>query len=89
VQLDVYTEEKSEDDEDLRERAESLMKRDVNHRQSISESDIAYETLMEIAKRDDAVYSIIVDIIKQYTKILDSTMNKCVTLMPHVVEYSS
>lgn len=71
-QLSVYTEEKFEDEEDLRER--SLLQAGKlahpPHAREISESQEAFWNLMELAKEKGHVYPVLVDTLRQYTQIL-------------------
>ena len=73
TQLDVYTEEKFEDEEDMRERVVSLMER--GHERSISDSEAAVEELVSLSKQHVDVHPKIVDILKDYAVILKREMD--------------
>lgn len=77
-QLSVYTEEKFEDEEDLRERSLLQAGRLVPppHAREISESQEAFSDLMELAKEEAHVYPILVDTLRQYTQILRHKENE-------------
>ncbi|PPQ71093.1 hypothetical protein CVT24_009844, partial [Panaeolus cyanescens] len=72
-QLNLYTEEKFEDEEDVRDRA-----RDIMHSlrgdqiRSRSDSEVALQDLIALAKRHDELYPTMVDILKHYGQILQS-----------------
>lgn len=69
-QLSVYTEEKFEDEEDLRERSFSHAQESKPSQHS-TESQGLYQDLMLLARRDEAVDSLIVDILKQLIRFLE------------------
>jgi diaphanous 1 len=72
TQLDVYTEEKFEDEEDMRERARaSLMQGANGHQRARSESEIALEDLIALAKQHGELYPVMVDVLNHYGQILN------------------
>jgi diaphanous 1 len=75
TQIDVYTEEKYEDEEDLRERARSLVK---DHTRPRSESEIALERLIEMAQQHGELYPIMLETLKRYAVILEKDITPCV-----------
>lgn len=68
TQIDVYTEEKFEDEEDMRERAQDF----VHHRRSHSESELVLEELLRVAKQHHEIYPLMVEIMKRLTQILQN-----------------
>jgi diaphanous 1 len=71
TQLDVYTEEKFEDEEDMRERARSLVGQGaMGHKRSRSESEVALEDLVRLAKQHGELYPMMVEILNHYGQIL-------------------
>jgi diaphanous 1 len=72
-QLGVYTEEKFEDEEDLRERSLSRVQKPESsqHLKDASVSEDAYQNLIFLAKKHETVYSLIVDIFKRLTQVLE------------------
>lgn len=77
TQIDVYTEEKYEDEEDLRERARNLVR---EHTQPRSESEIALEGLIEMAEQHGEIYSVVVETLKRYAVILEKDITPCVLI---------
>jgi hypothetical protein len=67
TQLDVYTEEKFEDEADMRERANSVI---INGRSS-SEVDNLLEELGQLAKQFPDLYANLLDILKRYIGLLN------------------
>lgn len=67
TQLDIYTEEKFEDEADMRERATSLT---INGRSS-SEMDNLLEELGELAKELPDLYTSLLEILKRYIGLLN------------------
>ncbi len=65
TQLDIYTEEKFEDEEDLRER--SL----ANHRRTASDSEVLLQDLINTAKQYDELYPEVVRALNSYRHILE------------------
>jgi diaphanous 1 len=72
-QIKVYTEEKFEDEEDLRERFLSPMRfdRGRNHVKQVSESQEAFQELVELAKQHGEIYPVMIEILRRYSKILE------------------
>ena len=71
TQLNVYTEEKYEDEEDMRERAKSLMHQfKEGHDRSRSDSEVALQDLIQLAKQHGELYPTMLDILKHYGQIL-------------------
>ena len=72
-QLSVYTEEKFEDEEDFRERSLSRVQKPESsqHSKDASVSEDAYQNLIFLAKRHETVYSLIVDMFKRLTRVLE------------------
>jgi len=67
----VYTEEKFEDEEDTRERARTLIAQGASgHERSKSDSEVALEDLVQLAKQHGELYPMMVDILSRYGKIL-------------------
>ncbi|GLB34079.1 putative diaphanous FH3 domain contatinign protein [Lyophyllum shimeji] len=71
TQMDVYTEEKFEDEEDMRERARALLTRDAKgHERQQSDSELALEDLIVLAKQHGELYPMMVEILHHYGQIL-------------------
>ncbi|KAJ8462763.1 hypothetical protein ONZ45_g17814 [Pleurotus djamor] len=73
TQLDVYTEEKFEDEEDMRERAKAIMASHTSggrHLRSGSDSEVALEHLVRLAKQHGELYPMMLDILNHYSQIL-------------------
>jgi hypothetical protein len=70
TQLDVYTEEKFEDEEDMRDRARTLMKQGHGHERARSDSEVALEDLVQLAKQHGELYPMMMDIMTHYGQIL-------------------
>lgn len=70
TQLDVYTEEKFEDEEDMRERSRNLINGASGHRRSRSESEIVLEDLVKLARQHGELYPMMVEILKRYEVLL-------------------
>ena len=68
TQLDVYTEEKFEDEEDMRERARDVMS---DHRRSRSESTAVVDELLRIAKQHEELYPLMLATLKRYGDIFE------------------
>ncbi|KAI0776213.1 FH2-domain-containing protein [Trametes elegans] len=71
TQLDVYTEEKFEDEEDMRERARDVM----DHRPSRSESEAVLDDLLRIAKQHEELYPLMLATFKRYGDIFAREMD--------------
>jgi diaphanous 1 len=70
TQLDVYTEEKFEDEEDMRERTRNLFKSQAGHQRGASESEVIFEDLVLLAKQHEGLYPMMVEILKRFGHIL-------------------
>lgn len=70
TQLDVYTEEKFEDEEDMQERARSLMKGPLGHERPRFESEVTLEDLTRLARQHGGLYPKMVEILKSFALIL-------------------
>jgi hypothetical protein len=71
TQLDVYTEEKFEDEEDMRDRVREMMEqRSRGHERARSESELALQELIQLAKQHGELYPLMVDILRHYGEIL-------------------
>ncbi|KAG6910997.1 hypothetical protein DXG01_006051 [Tephrocybe rancida] len=71
TQLDVYTEEKFEDEEDMRERFRIMLTRDAKgHERQRSESEVVLQDLVILAKQHGELYPMMVEILNNYGQIL-------------------
>ena len=70
TQLNLYTEEKYEDEEDMRERAKTLVHQFRGHERSRSDSEVALQDLIQLAKQHGELYPTMLDILKNYGQIL-------------------
>lgn len=70
TQLDVYTEEKFEDEEDMRERARNLMRETSGHQRNRSDSEVALGDLIKLARQHGELYPMMVEILKRYELLL-------------------
>lgn len=71
TQLDVYTEEKFEDEEDMRDRVREMMEqRTRGHERARSESEVALQELIQLAKQHGELYPLMVEILRHYGEIL-------------------
>lgn len=71
TQLNLYAEEKYEDEEDMRERAKTLMHQfKGGHERSRSDSEVALQDLIQLAKQHGELYPTMLDILKNYGQIL-------------------
>lgn len=72
TQLDVYTEEKFEDEEDIREQARTLMRNIAgeNHERHRSDSEVALGDLIRLAKQHGELYPMMMEILKHYEILL-------------------
>ena len=75
TQLDVYTEEKFEDEEDMRERARDVMS---DHRRSRTESSAVMDDLLRIAKQHEGLYPLMLATLKRYGDIFERDMDSYV-----------
>lgn len=71
TQLDVYTEEKFEDEEDIRERARDVM----DNRRSRTESEAVLDDLLRIAKQHEDLYPMMLATLKRYGDIFEREMD--------------
>lgn len=69
TQLDVYTEEKFEDEDEMRDRARSFVSQSGNQR-ARSDSEAALEDIVRLAKEHGEIYPMMVDMMKHYGQIL-------------------
>ena len=69
TQLDIYTEEKFEDEEDLRER--SL----ARHRRTASDSEVIVQETLDVARQYDEVYPMIVSAFSHIRVILEKEVD--------------
>jgi hypothetical protein len=83
TQLNLYTEEKFEDEDDMRERRQDLLRetRRVSDRPR-SESEVALQDLVLLAKQHDNVYPVMVDILKHYGQILQRETGMYMVFFP-------
>ena len=72
TQLDVYTEEKFEDEEDMRERARDVMS---EHRRSKSESNTALDDLLKVAKEHEELYPVMLATFKRYGDLFERELD--------------
>ena len=72
TQLDVYTEEKFEDEEDMRERARDVMS---EHRRSKSESNTALDDLLKVAKEHEELYPAMLATFKRYGDLFERELD--------------
>lgn len=72
TQLDVYTEEKFEDEEDIREQARGALRSITGetHQRQRSDSEVALGELIRLAKQHVELYPMMVDILKHYEVLL-------------------
>ena len=75
TQLDVYTEEKFEDAEDMRERARDVMS---DHRRSRTESSAVLDDLLRIAKQHEGLYPLMLATLKRYGDIFERDIDSYV-----------
>lgn len=71
TQLDVYTEEKFEDEEDMRERLQGSMKNGDGHIRQRSESEGVLMDLLGLAKQHGELYPLMIEILRGYTAVLE------------------
>ena len=69
TQLDVYTEEKYEDEEDLREHVRALARGTI-HTRAGSESEAVLEEIIRLARQHGELYPIMVETLKRYGLLL-------------------
>jgi diaphanous 1 len=82
TQLNLYTEEKSGDEEDMHERTRHLLreKRGISERPR-SESEVALQDLVLLAKQHDNLYPVMVDILKHYGQIIQRDIGMYVSFL--------
>lgn len=67
----MFTEEKFEDEEDMRERTRSLMGAgSPRHERARSDSEVVLEDLVGLAKQHGELYPVMMDIMNHYGQIL-------------------
>ena len=70
TQLDLYVEEKFEDEQDMQERARTLrLQISRGHERSLSVSEIVCQDLIQLAKQHGDLYPIMIDILKRYGQV--------------------
>jgi diaphanous 1 len=69
TQLDVYTEEKYEDEEDIREHVQAVARGTV-HTRTGSESEAVLEEIIRLARQHGELYPIMVETLKRYGLLL-------------------
>ena|ERR1700733_8689652 len=77
-QLSVYTEEKFEDEEDFRERSLLHVQKSGSpqHTTSASGSQATYQHIILLAKRHDAVYPLVINVLKGLAQLLEQNDGK-------------
>ncbi len=71
-QLDYYTEEKYEDEENMRERVQALMSQIADGQERMrSDSELALEDIIRLAKQHGELYPMMVDILNHYGQLLE------------------
>jgi diaphanous 1 len=69
TQLNVYTEEKVEDEEDMRERMQNLMKRDAGQK-PLSDSEALLQELVTVTEDDGQLHTLLMDTMRQVKELL-------------------
>jgi hypothetical protein len=88
TQLKLYTEEKSEDEEDMHERTRHLLReRGGISERPRAESEVALEDLVLLVKQHDNLYPVMVDILKHYCQIIQRDIGMYVILL-HLVSFT-
>ena len=82
TQLDIYTEEKYEDEEDLRERSLAA------HRRTASPTEAALDELIRSAKQVDDLYPLVVESLTHLRQVLESDTSPYVTSLSRVARIS-
>ncbi|CDO73783.1 hypothetical protein BN946_scf185015.g111 [Trametes cinnabarina] len=72
TQLDVYTEEKFEDEEDMRERARDV----VDDRRSPSETEPVVDDLLRVAKQHEDLYATLLAILKRFFDLFERDVDR-------------
>jgi diaphanous 1 len=93
TQLDVYTEEKFEDEEDMRERAKHIVSQDGTSIE-ISESALALDGVLKLTKEDEELTDLITEILHHYEALLQRNISsqfkmEVVTITDRFVEQAS
>jgi hypothetical protein len=70
TQLDIYAEDKFQDEADMREYAQNLVNGASGHPRTRSDSEIVLEDLIRLAKQHGELYPMMVEILKRYEVIL-------------------
>jgi hypothetical protein len=70
TQLNLYTEEKFEDEEDMRERTHHLLRDTKRTSERPCSEEVALQDLVLLARQHDNLYPVMVDILKHYGQIL-------------------
>lgn len=73
TQLDVYTEEKFEDEEDMRERMQEVMSKNAAGKPK-SDSELALHDLVQLAKQHGELYPTMMEILRHYGEVLRKDM---------------
>jgi diaphanous 1 len=60
----VYTEEKLEDEEDMRERMQNLMKREAGQR-TLSESEALLQEIFDVTEDDEQMHPLLMDVLRR------------------------
>jgi hypothetical protein len=86
TQLNVYTEEKTEDEEDFRERVKTLMKREAD--QQPTESETLLHDILAVTEGEDKLPILITQTLEQLKALLFRDVNTyaCQKLQSHVVK---
>ncbi len=68
----MYTEEKFEDEEDMRQRTKALVEshNDSRHGRPLSDSDVELEDLVRLAKQHGELYPMMLEILSYFSQIL-------------------
>lgn len=72
TQLDVYTEEKFEDEEDMRERARNLVGNDLAH----YSSEPVVDHLLRTAREDQSLHATILQVLSTFSAVLEREVDK-------------
>jgi diaphanous 1 len=72
-QLDVYTEDKFEDEEDMRERAQRLAH--SGHARDASDSDLAFEELVRLSRQDTELHERVTHLLSSCITVLNLEMS--------------
>jgi diaphanous 1 len=69
TQIGVYTEEKVEDEEDMRDRMQSLMKREAGQK-PLSDSETLLQELATATEDDAQLHTLLMDVMRQVKVLL-------------------